>query len=192
MSASLIAVLKDMAETPELLEKHWCVSPETGQFLAWLVQGFSAPRILEVGTSIGYSTLWLAHALEALPNGAKGHITTIDASETRLKVAYQNFVHAKVTQRITTVHQSATVALQECMAQQQRFEVMFIDARKSEYLQYFQSAQTLLERGGLLIADNTLSHREKMMDFLSAVHQAPGWQVSELSLGSGLLLARKQ
>jgi predicted O-methyltransferase YrrM len=189
MSASVIAVLKSMAETPELLEKHWCVSPETGRFLSWLAQGISAPRILEVGTSIGYSTLWFAHALL---ERSEGHITTIDASQERLKVAHQHFATAGVTQRITTVHQPAQEALKQCIDQQQRFEVMFIDARKSEYFQYFQAAQTLLVTGGLLIADNTQSHREKMMDFLAAVHHASGWQVSELSLGSGLLLARKQ
>jgi predicted O-methyltransferase YrrM len=176
-SNSIEAVLTQLESQPDALKAHWCVPPQTGQLLRLLTQSMQARRVLEVGTSIGYSGLWFALA------GAE--LTTLDASAERLAQARQHFQAAGVSPR--TLHGDALTLL--AGLEGELFDVMFIDARKSEYVQYFAFAQTLLRPGGLLIADNTVSHRAQMQDFIEAVSAHPHWVRAEISEHHGLLLA---
>jgi predicted O-methyltransferase YrrM len=126
------------------------VSPYEGAMLAWLVRISGAARILEVGTFMGYSTLWMA---SALPAG--GHITTLENSVAHAAQAQAHFDASPHAAQISLV----TSAAGDWFAAQQNapaFDLVFIDADKANYAHYLEAALPLLAPRGWIIGDNTL------------------------------------
>jgi len=103
--------------------------------------------ILEVGTAIGYSTIWLA---EAAP---QARIVTMDIDEERLARARENLREAGCLDRVDVLLRDATQGLP---ADQYQFDCLFIDAAKGQYAKFLQLYLPLLRPGGLLITDNVL------------------------------------
>lgn len=103
--------------------------------------------ILEVGTAIGYSTIWLA---EAAP---QARIVTMDIDEERLARARENLREAGCLDRVEVLLRDATQGLP---ADQYQFDCLFIDAAKGQYAKFLQLYLPLLRPGGLLITDNVL------------------------------------
>lgn len=180
-------VIEQLEQAPERLNAHWCLPKEEACLLYLLARIGQCQHLLEVGTSIGYSTLHLAQAA-AYTNG---HVTTIDASAERQAEAHEYLRQAHLAERVTLLQGDALTRLESLAAESRTFDLMFVDARKSEYIQYLALAERLLKEGGLLVADNTRSHRDKMLDFVQAVHHSPCWEVSDLETPSGIVLARK-
>ncbi|WP_373532584.1 O-methyltransferase [Vampirovibrio sp.] len=181
-------IIAQMEQAPERLQSHWCLPQEEARFLYLLACIGSCRRILEVGTSIGYSTLHLAQAASR----TNGHVTTIDASADRQAEALTNLKSAQLDGRVTFIHGDALKALSALFVDGQTFDLMFIDARKSQYVEYLEWAEKLLPSGGILLADNTRSHRHSMLDFIERIHQSAHWEVSDLETPSGLILAQKR
>ena len=154
------------------LHKTANVSRVTGEFLLFLTQLRKAKRVLEIGTSTGYSTLWFAQS------GAEVH--TIERRVDRVALARESF------SEISTITLHEGDALQIIPLLPGLFDVLFLDATKREYLSYFRAAYTILSPGALIIADNVISHREKMHDFLEFVHST--YFAVEITLGSGLII----
>jgi predicted O-methyltransferase YrrM len=125
------------------------VKPEIGQFLSVLTRGAKAKRILEIGTAVGYSTLWFAEAIW----DNDGEIVTIEKDEGRAKEAEANFCSAGVTGMIKVYNCDASQLLPSL---QGSFDCIFLDAAKGQYLDYLPKCLQLLTSGGLLIADNVL------------------------------------
>jgi predicted O-methyltransferase YrrM len=143
--------------------------------------------MLEVGTSIGYSTLHLALAA----SNQAGHVTSLDASAERQAQASQHLQEAGLSSGVTLLTGDALTLLERLVCAGQHFDFIFLDARKSEYRQYLALAETLLLPGGMLLADNTRSHRKQMQDFIDAVTRSPAWETSDLETPNGFLLARR-
>lgn len=180
-------VLTRLEEDPERLKAHWSLPREDARFLYLLARIGGFRRMLEVGTSIGYSTLHLALA------GARhgGQITTIDASPERQMQALKNLQEAGLDSTVTLLMGDALTVLSDLVQAGHCFDFMFLDARKSEYRQYLTLAEELLVSGGVLLADNTRSHRRQMQDFIDAITQSPLWETSDLETPNGFLLARR-
>jgi predicted O-methyltransferase YrrM len=179
-------VITELEQNPDNLQSHWCLPREEARFLYLLTVIGRFRDVLEVGTSIGYSTLHLAQAVAE----NDGQVVTIDASAERQAEAHQHLQAAGLANRVSLLQGDALTRLAELTATEQRFDLMFVDARKSEYIQYLALAETLLRPGGVLVADNTRSHRSKMLDFVEAIHQSPVWEVSDLETPSGIIMAR--
>lgn len=186
-STHINTVVQRLETQTDRLKAHWCLPKEEARLLYLLAIVGRYRRLLEVGTSIGFSTLHLAQAASM----NDGILHTIDASAERQAEARHNLELALLAERVTWHHGDALTVLSQLQAEGQTFDLMFVDARKSEYNQYLQWAARLLVAGGLLIADNTRSHRPKMQDFIEAVHQDAQWEVSDLETPSGLVIARK-
>ena len=73
----------------------------------------------------------------------------------------------------------------------EKFDFVFMDANKGEYLKYYELADRMLVEGGIIAADNVLSHEEKVRPFVEAITNNPNYQVEILNLPAGLLIARK-
>jgi predicted O-methyltransferase YrrM len=125
------------------------VSPENGKFLYMLVKIISAKRILEVGTLAGYSTIWMARAL---PEGGK--LITLEVDEKHAHIARENFKKAGLEQKIELILGSAAETLKKL--KDERFDFAFIDADKVSYPLYFDLILPMMNRGGIIAADNTL------------------------------------
>jgi predicted O-methyltransferase YrrM len=182
-------VLQRLSEDPAQLRANWCVPGDAGRLLTLLTLLVPARRVLEVGTSIGYSGLWFGLGLLE----TDGQLITLDASAERIHQAQAHFAEAGLSERITCREGEARTLLQQLRAEDAPpFDLMFLDAHKADYIHYFEVAQTLVRPGGLLVADNTQSHREAMQPFLEAITHHSQWQWADLPTPNGVLIARKQ
>ena len=172
------------------------VAPEQGQFLQLLVRLLGARRILEIGTFTGYSALSMALAL---PRG--GRIVCCDLSEEWTSVARRYWKKARVADRISLRLGPALVTLKELKGP---FDLVFIDADKSNYAKYYERSLRLLRKGGVIAVDNTLwygrviDRRDRSVDtravraFNRKLHRDPRVDLSLVPIGDGLTLALKR
>lgn len=128
------------------------VSPSIGRFLHVLARACGARRILELGTLAGYSTIWLARALPA-----DGRLLTIEYEPTHAEVARVNLVAAGLGERVSVLVGRGLEVLDDlARAGEQPFDLVFIDADKPPYLEYFQASLRLTRPGTLIVADNVV------------------------------------
>ncbi len=176
-------ILIDLEKTQK---QFWNISRVTAEFLYILIKEEKAKEVLEIGTSNGYSGIWLSKALKE----TKGHLTTIEFYDTRLSTAKENFKKCGTDDIITPIQGSACKIL-EWLADDYFIDIAFVDANKSEYIKYFQYIDKHLKKGGLLICDNVISHKEKCKPFIDAINAHPDYENTILALPAGLSLARK-
>jgi predicted O-methyltransferase YrrM len=160
------------------------ITPDTGDFLAVLVKATGARRILEVGTSNGYSTLWLADAA-----GDTGAVTTVERSAAKIALARANFAQAGLAARIDQREGDAGDILREL--DDGAYDLLFLDSLRSAYLTWWPDLKRLLRSGGLLVVDNATSHPQEMADFTAAVRADSGFTTSLVPVGKGEFLAVK-
>jgi len=128
------------------------VSPLQGRLLMMLAQMHGARRILEVGTLGGYSTIWLARALPA-----GGRVITLEADAKHAKVACKNIARAGLADVVELREGKALDTLPELAAEGlEAFDLIFIDADKSNNPHYFDWALRLSHKGTLIIVDNVV------------------------------------
>jgi predicted O-methyltransferase YrrM len=166
------------AEEREHSRRFLNITPETGRFLAILVRATQATRILEIGTSNGYSTIWLAWAA----GSTGGHVTTIERSADKAAMARRNLAHAGVADRVTI---REGVALDVLHGLAGPYDLIFLDADRPNYLGYLGRVLPLLRPGGLLVTDNVVSHANELGEFLHAVQFDPTLETVILPLGNG-------
>ncbi len=132
------------------------VAPNQGKLLLLLAQAMGAKRILEVGTLGGYSTIWLARALPA-----GGHLITLEADPKHAEVAQANIASAGLAAVVEVRLGLAGESLPQLVAEKSGpFDLIFIDADKEGYPEYFEWALKLSRKGTLIIADNIVRHGE--------------------------------
>ncbi len=128
------------------------VSPAQGKLLYLLAKTKGAKRILEIGTLGGYSTIWLAHALEA-----DGELMTLEAVSHHAETAQQNIDRAGLAERVTILQGKALDTLSQLKEQDTLpFDLIFIDADKPNNPQYLKWALHFSKKGTVIIADNVV------------------------------------
>lgn len=161
------------------------ITRDTGEFLAVLVRATLARRVLEIGTSNGYSTLWLAEAARAVG----GSVTTVEASEFKVRLATDNFARSGLAARIELIHDDAGRVL--ARSESAAFDLVFLDSERDEYPGWWPGLRRVLRPGGLLVVDNATSHKQEMAPFVALV-RADGQFVSALvPVGNGEFVAVK-
>ncbi|WP_458724985.1 O-methyltransferase [Pseudomonas mandelii] len=192
----LLKRLRD--ETQAMPMARWQVAPEQGQFLALLVKLIGAKRLLEVGTFTGYSALCMA---AALPQG--GSLICCDIPGDYNAFARRYWQEAGLAERIDLRLAPALETL-AMLDQPEAFDLIFIDADKSNYPNYLEHALRLLRVGGLAVFDNTLwsgrvleenpeSADTRAIQALNrALKDDARVDLSLLPLGDGLTLCRKR
>jgi len=161
------------------------VDVETARMLAVLVQASGARRVLELGSSNGYSTLWLADAV----GSAGGRITTVELDRGRAHMAQENFTHAGLANRIDLRLDDAAVIVAE--SHDDTWEFIFLDAERDQYVSYWPDLVRILAPRGLLAVDNVCSHADELIDFKALVENHPRITSAVVPIGAGLLLATK-
>jgi len=177
-------VLKSLEETQK---EFWNISRVTAEFLNVLIRQEKAKNVLEIGTSNGYSGIWLAKALKE----TGGKLTTIEYWAKRLDVAKENFKICGVDDVVETIQGSALEIL-ESLPEDYIIDIAFIDANKSEYVKYFEIIDKHLKPGGIIACDNVLSHEAKCQPFIDAINSNPNYENVILNLPAGLSLGHKQ
>ena len=188
--AALLAELEQFgrnndAATTDRPRRMLNITRDTGEFLAILVKATDARRILEIGTSNGYSTLWLASAARA----TGGSVTTVEWSDLKLGMASANFARSGLAACISLVHDDAGQVLKR--SPDAAFDLIFLDSERPEYPGWWPELKRVLRYGGLLVVDNATSHAEQMAPFIALVEADPQFTTSLVPVGNGEFLAVK-
>lgn len=182
----------------EALEKDIpIITPEIGEFLSLLIDIHQPERILELGTATGYSTAWLAQDNDC-------EIVTIELKEREAKVARKNFKELELEDRVELLVGDAVEVMDEL---EEKFDFIFIDAAKGQYVEFLKQSLKTVKEGGLIVADNilfkgmianddlmhprydTLTYR--IREYIDEVMNHPELKSSILPLGDGLAISMK-
>jgi predicted O-methyltransferase YrrM len=159
------------------------ITRDTGEFLAVLVRATAARRVLEIGTSNGYSTLWLASAVRSVG----GTVTTVELSGFKVDLAAKNFTRSGLAAYIVQLQEDAGRVLSRqgdaC------FDLIFLDSERPDYPGWWRDIRRVLRPGGLLVVDNATSHPEQMAPFIALVKADSGFATSLVPVGNGEFLA---
>ena len=180
---------------------RWQSSPEQAQFIALLVQLLQADRILELGTFTGYGTLAMALALPG-----DGHVMTCDIDEQYTSIGQQFWQRAGVASRVD-LHIEEADKLQLRLLDEGgggSFDMIFIDADKRLYPEYYENSVELVRPGGLVLADNVLwggavadpADQRKSTAAIRRLNERVAADdrvdMTMLPMGDGLTIARKK
>lgn len=124
-------------------------------FLKLILSIKKPKRILEVGTAIGFSSILMAEY-----SGKDCHITTIEKYEKRFPIAEENFLKSGYKDKITFIKGDATEVLEKLAHNGEKFDFIFMDAAKGQYINFFPNIMRLLDTDGVLISDNALQDNE--------------------------------
>ena len=164
------------------IKRYRNIEPESALFLAMQVRIQQSKKILEIGTSTGYSTLWLADAAKV--TGAK--VTTLEIDEKRTQQAQLHAQELQVDDVIDFWVGDAQKYLEQC---QEQYDFILLDAERNAYLNYWVYLQKMLvEHGVVLIVDNVISHAAEVKSFITEVKRDERFMTTTLSIGSGLFV----
>lgn len=152
------AVLLDIARTGDE-QKLPLVDAEVGALLRVLVMATGARRVLEIGTAIGYSGIWMASALPK-----DGLLLTMELDPARVKAARENFERAGVADRVNVMTGDASLLVNKVAGP---FDLIFQDGHKQHYVPMLDRLVTLLRPGGVLVTDNVLWDGEVVPGYIS-------------------------
>ena len=158
------------------------VAPTTGRFLFALVAPQTDCEVLEIGGGRGYSTVWLAAGVRHLG----GRVLSLEADSGTASAWRENVSAAGLDEWAQLAEGDA---LETLPAIDDVFDVVFIDARKSEYEDYFRLARERVEPGGVIVADNVLSHQDELGAYSEARRADPSLLTVTLPLDRGLELS---
>jgi caffeoyl-CoA O-methyltransferase len=160
------------------------IPPETGRFLAILAAAAPAGSCIEIGTSAGYSTLWLALACRA----AGRRITTYEILPEKAALARQTFESAGVLDVVELVHADAL----DCLPNLKDIAFCFLDAEKEIYDRCYEALVPRMVSGGLLVADNAISHQAALQPAIDRALADERVDALIVPIGQGELLCRKR
>jgi len=164
------------------LHRYRNIEPESGQFLSMLIRAQQSKSILEIGTSTGYSTLWLAEAARQ----TQAMITTLEVDAERVIQAKQYATEIDLADLINFKVIDAQVYLE---AEKEIFDFILLDAERDAYVSYWPHLSRLLKaKGGLLVVDNVISHAAEVEEFIALIQQDPRFIMSIVPIGAGLLM----
>ena len=206
MTSYLHSIYREDAELIQTIEREAkgqevpIVRAETKELLKVLILNQKPMKILEVGTAIGFSAIYMC---QYLPEG--GRIDTIEKYEPRIEAALKNFERAGVTDRIRLLTGDAAEVM--CTLDGE-YDMIFMDAAKGQYIHFLPDALRLLKSGGMMISDNVLQDGDvlesryavekrnrtihsRMRDYIYALTHHDALETVVLPLGDGVALSTK-
>lgn len=172
----------DGAQLRRLLEqmeakghRFWSVPKKDGEFLHFMVKAVRAKHVLEVGTSQGFSAIWIGLGLEE----TGGRLITVEIEKDRYELAQRNIAEAGLSERVTCVLGDAH---REILKLAGPFDFVFLDADKEGHVDYFQKLYPRkLSPGAILAAHNAIRQADSMRDYLDLVQQHPDFDTVVVS-----------
>src|SRR5579884_3125906 len=154
----------------------WNVDPPDGEYLYRLVKELDAKRVLEIGTSNGYSGIWMAMALRE----TGGRLITLDADRGRWQLAQTHFGETGLAPLIDSRLTDANAELERIDGP---LDLAFLDADKGDYARQYEAVLPKVRRGGVIIAHNVISHAGEMQPFLDRVKTDPAVETEFIAPG---------
>ena len=171
------------ATRADRLDRWRVLDPDAGRFLWFLVQAVGARTIVEVGTSRGVSTLWLADAARATGGG----VLSVDVDTAAQEDARRSVAGAGLADHVTFRVQDGGAALADLP--DDAVDLLFLDAERTEYPTWWPHPVRVLRPGGVLVADNALSHPDEIEPLRNLIEQDGRLTTTTIGVGKGELLA---
>ncbi len=174
---------RDRTDGTPRMQRMRQIPPESGKFLALLAANAPPSTMLEVGTSAGYSALWITRACEV----RGGKLTTFELLPEKIALAQETFRLAGVEALVELVSGDA----REHLGGYAEVAFCFVDLEKELYAEIYDLVVPNLVSGGLLVADNAISHRHDLQALLDRIEIDPRLDSLVVPVGKGLLVCRK-
>lgn len=197
---------------PEYIEKLACYAADKhvpvmrrqmGELLRFIINKNSITDILEVGTAIGYSALYMSEC------NSNVKIDTIEKVPARIKQALDNFRLYDTDKRISLLEGDAKEVLDNLIDDKRIYQMVFLDAAKAQYSVYMNQLYELLDKGGIVVTDNVLQEGEllesryavnrrdrtihsRMREFLYDITHSDRWDTIVLPIGDGVAISVRQ
>lgn len=185
-------VIDKLKELEQTRKNFWNLPPESGNFINMLIKANNIKTVLEIGTSNGYSAIWICDALRQ----TGGHLVSLEFWQKRIDLAEPNLEYCGLKDLATIKCGSAFTLIQELTPEDFKtdkleLDMVFIDANKSEYIKYFELVHPLLKKGGIILSDNVSSHQDTVQPFLDEIYGREDYQTELLPFDGGLLMSLK-
>lgn len=179
----VLAVLDDMDKNQRA--GSLSVPRDDGRLLRLLVESFNVKNAVEIGTSIGYSGIWICLGLQK----TGGHLTTFDIDPQKVAKATDNFKRAGLEKYVTIIEGDAH---QKVLDLKQPIDFLFLDADKDGYVDYLNKLLPLVKPGGLIVAHN-MNRGQADQRYVDAITKNPELETVFISIrGSGISLTMKK
>jgi predicted O-methyltransferase YrrM len=160
------------------VQRMRAIKPEVGQFLYMLIRAMNAKQVVEVGTSRGYSSLWLGAAAQE----TGGRVVTFEIDAARAAMACAHHTRAGLGQVVRIVEGDALRGLERLS---DPIDLLFLDAEKRDYIPQFDVAWEKVRVGGLVVADNVLSHAQELANYIAHVRALSDAMSMTVPVGRG-------
>jgi predicted O-methyltransferase YrrM len=160
------------------------LDPDTAHYISMQLLLMNATSVVELGTSNGYSTIWMADAVQQ----TGGRLVTVDIESQAEAIA--NLEKAGLSNTVQFVRQDGGAFL--ASLPDESVDVLFLDAERTRYVEWWPHPYRVLRTGGLMLVDN--AHHpapDELVDFVKLINNEPRMDHLTLMTGSGLILARK-
>ncbi|MCV0392139.1 MAG: O-methyltransferase [Nitrosopumilus sp.] len=174
-------------------DRMLAITKETGELINMILRLKKAKNMLEVGMSVGYSTIWCAEAISE----KSGKIITIEKNPNKIKRAQTNFEKAGIADTISIMNGEALQILTELSLKKEYgefFDCALIDADKENVIEYFDLILPLIAKNGIIITDNMLypeKYREQMKKFSEYLKKNPNLITITSPIGNGIEITMK-
>jgi predicted O-methyltransferase YrrM len=170
------------SQKTDRLEPRRNLEPDSARLLALLVVALKARRLLELGTSNGYSTLWLADAART----TGGSVISVDIDPVRSAQAREHLTRTQLQDYVQLQTEDGATTLSR--AEDHSLDMIFLNAERPAYPSYWPEVSRVLRPGGMLVLDNALSHAEEVRPFREILRREDRATEVLLRTGAGLLL----
>ena len=186
-----------MREIEELNKRgeYWCVPRDVGEFLKELVIKLDAKNVVEIGTSLGYSSLWMADGMRELDErgggvdgdesfGIERKVYTVESHAERFLLGEGFFARSGMNKYIVHIKSHAPEVFEE-FDFSSGVDLGFVDAIKKESIVYFKEMKKLVRKGGVIVVDNVTTHWGEMERFIEYLEDEGERFTIRRDLGSG-------
>jgi predicted O-methyltransferase YrrM len=185
-SPSQIEKGEHLLNDPKIGERAWSIPKTTGEFLFNLIQKTGSTSGLELGTSVGYSTLWFTAGLTE--NDPHAQLITIEKNNVKSKIAQENLL-SKFEKNIT-FHTGRIIDILPEL--NQTFDIIFMDADRGNYQEYWKHVKKLMNEKSIVIIDNALRIQKSVQEFQQELNSDTTLVTHLHNLDNGLFIVTLQ
>jgi predicted O-methyltransferase YrrM len=182
----VVAAEEHDAAQADRLDRWRVLEPDAGRLVWFLVQALPARSIVEIGTSRGVSTLWLADAARSVG----GHVLTVDVDREAQDAARDSLRAAGLVEQVTFRGGDGGAVLADLA--DGSVDLLFLDAERAEYPSWWPHPMRVLRPGGLLVADNATSHAAEIAPLRDLIQSEDGMVMITVAVGKGELMALRR
>jgi predicted O-methyltransferase YrrM len=165
-------------------ERIRALHPDAAKLVSMLAVSKKAQNIVEVGSGVGYSTLWLAYAASLVG----GKVITCEIDPAKAAETWTNLQKANMAHYVEVLTGDARDLLRQ---RAEPVDFLFIDAVKSQYETYFDVVYKRMGVGAMIVADNATSHGDELLDYITYVQNHPNLESVTVPLARGLEISVK-